>query len=172
MTTNNRWLNSTYLLIREERREKQRRERQNKNWRAKSEEDSCGKIYAAPGNLFTYSWSWQSFNLLFALDLQKEIQRLSRLFCYSWLACLLGFWLRNAPLWQKVIGNHRFHKKGSVSNPLTHPARRSRKGWSDSGLTSLLSLAASRPVSLNNLYIAFDVCFFFRFLHKLRTFNL
>ena len=96
MTTNNHWLNSTYLLIGEERREKQRRERQNKNWRAKSEEDSCGKIYAAPGDLFTYSWSWQSFNLLFALDLQKEIQRLSRLFCYSWLACLLGFWLRNA----------------------------------------------------------------------------
>ena len=111
MTTNNHWLNSTYLLIGEERREKQRRERQNKNWRAKSEEDSCGKIYAAPGDLFTYSWSWQSFNLLFALDLQKEIQRLSRLFCYSWLACLLGFWLRNAPLWQKVIGNHRFKKK-------------------------------------------------------------
>ena len=55
------------------------------------------------------------FYLLFALDLQKQIQRLSRFFCYSWLACLLGFGLRNAPLWQKVIGNHRFQKQGSFS---------------------------------------------------------
>ena len=35
---------------------------------------------------------------LFPLDLQNEIQQLSRVFCYSWLVCLLGFWLRNASL--------------------------------------------------------------------------
>ena len=29
---------------------------------------------------------------------QNEIQLLSRVFCYSWLVCLLGFWLRNASL--------------------------------------------------------------------------
>ena len=51
------------------------------------------------------SWSWQSFvstcdvfNCLFLLDVQNEIQLLSGVFCYSWLVCLLGFWLRNASL--------------------------------------------------------------------------
>ena len=51
------------------------------------------------------SWSGQSFvstcdvfNCLFLLDVQNEIQLLSRVFCYSWLVCLLGFWLRNASL--------------------------------------------------------------------------
>ena len=51
------------------------------------------------------SWGWQSFvspcdifNCLFPLDVQNEIQLLSRVFCYSWLVCLLGFWLRNASL--------------------------------------------------------------------------
>ena len=50
------------------------------------------------------------FKRLFPLDLQNEIHLLSRIFCYSWLACLLGFWLRNAPLDKKVIGNHRFQR--------------------------------------------------------------
>ena len=51
------------------------------------------------------SWSWQSFvstcdvfNCLFPLDVQNEIQLLSRVFYHSWLVCLLGFWLRNASL--------------------------------------------------------------------------
>ena len=38
------------------------------------------------------------FNCLFPLNVQNEIQLLSRVFCYSWLVCLSGFWLRNAPL--------------------------------------------------------------------------
>ena len=44
------------------------------------------------------SWSWQSFvstcdvfNCLFSLDVQNEIQLLSRVFSYSWLVCLLFF---------------------------------------------------------------------------------
>ena len=41
---------------------------------------------------------------LFLLDVQNEIQLLSRLFCNSWLVCLLPFLLTNAPL-VKVIGN-------------------------------------------------------------------
>ena len=68
-------------------------------------------IYASSGNLLTDSWGWWSFvsssdvfNCLFLLDIQNEIQLLSRLFCNSWLVCLLRFWLRNAPL-VKVIGN-------------------------------------------------------------------
>ena len=83
------------------------------------------KIYAASGNLFTDSWSWQSFvsswdvfNCLFLLDVQNEIQLLSRFFCSLWLVCLLRFWLRNAPL-VKVIGNSI--SDGIVfKNELTH----------------------------------------------------
>ena len=51
------------------------------------------------------SWSWESFlstcdvfNYLFPLDVQNEMQLLSRVFCYSWLVCLLDFWLINASL--------------------------------------------------------------------------
>ena len=51
------------------------------------------------------SWSWKSFvstcdvfNCLFPLDVQNEIQLLSRVFCYSWLVCLSVFWLRDASL--------------------------------------------------------------------------
>ena len=52
-------------------------------------------------------WSLQSFvstcdvfNCLFPLDVQNEIQLLSRVSCYSWLVCLFGFWLRNASLFK------------------------------------------------------------------------
>ena len=51
------------------------------------------------------SWSWQSFvstwdvfNCLFPLDVQNEIQLLWRVFCYSWIVCLLVFSLRNTSL--------------------------------------------------------------------------
>ena len=44
------------------------------------------------------------FNCLFLLGVQNEIQLLSRLFCNSWLVCLLHFMLTNA-LVVKVIGN-------------------------------------------------------------------
>ena len=78
------------------------------------------KIHAASGNLFTDSWSWQSFvtsyyvcNRLFPLDLRNKIQLLSRCFCYSWLVCLLSFRLRNVPFVKKVKGNHRFQKYAS-----------------------------------------------------------
>ena len=43
-------------------------------------------------------------NCLFLLGVQNEIQLVSRLFCNSWLVCLLRFLLTNAPL-VKVIGN-------------------------------------------------------------------
>ena len=52
------------------------------------------------------SWGWQNFvstcdvfSCLFPLNVQNEIQLLwRRVFCYWWLVCLLGFWLRNASL--------------------------------------------------------------------------
>ena len=43
------------------------------------------------------------FNCLFPLDVQNETQLLSGVFCYSWLVCLLGFWLRNTSLTK--VGN-------------------------------------------------------------------
>ena len=130
-----------------------------------------GKIYTASGNLFTDSWNWQSFvsswdvfNCLFLLDVQNEIQLLSRFFCNSWLVCLLHFWLRNAPL-VKVIGNPI--SDGIVfKNELTYlPLFEAQEGWkvsSDSGLTWWPSGAASRLscrlVSLSNYCLW---CFFF-----------
>ena len=73
------------------------------------------KIYAASGNLLTDSWSWQSFvsscdvlNSLFLLGVQNEIQLLSRLFCNSWLVCLLRFLLTR--VWLIVAGHGRGSK--------------------------------------------------------------
>ena len=63
------------------------------------------------------SWSWQSFvstcdvfNCFFPLNVQSEIQLLSRVFCYSWLVCLLGFWLRNTSLWQSRKSDFVWHR--------------------------------------------------------------
>ena len=62
-------------------------------------------LYSILKLVYFDSWGWQSFvstcdvfNCLFPLDVQNEIQLLSRVFCYSWLVCFLNFWLRNAPL--------------------------------------------------------------------------
>ena len=83
------------------------------------------------------SWGWQSFvstcdvfNCLFPLDVQNEIQLLSGVFCYSWLVCLLGFWLRNTSLWQSRksdFGWHRFHFSPCLM-------RKGWKVWSDTAL--------------------------------------
>ena len=78
--------------------------------------------------------------------------------CYSWLVCLLGFWLRNTSLVK--AGN-------PISDGMVFVLRlawcvhirRGLKVWSDTaGLTWYLSGAASRMVSLSNYCI--DVCFF------------
>ena len=77
------------------------------------------KIYAASWILYYFdSWIWQSFvstcdvlKCLFLLDVQNEIQLLSRVFRYSWLVCLLGFWLRNTShcqSWKSDFGWHCF----------------------------------------------------------------
>ena len=73
--------------------------------------------------VFFDSWSWQSFvstrdvfNCLFPVNVQSEIQLLSRAFCYSWLVCLLGFLLRNTSLWQSRKSD--FDKR-RISQPTT-----------------------------------------------------
>ena len=55
-------------------------------------------------------WSLQSFvstcdvfDCLFPLDVQNEIQLLSRVFCDSWLVCLFGFRFRNASRQNSVV---------------------------------------------------------------------
>ena len=52
------------------------------------------------------------------LDLQHEIQLLSRFFCYSWLVFFWRFWLRNAPLVKKsseiIVFKNNVHLAGRV----------------------------------------------------------
>ena len=106
------------------------------------------------------SWSWQSFvsacdvfNCLFPLNVQNEILLLSRVFCYSWLVCLLGFWLRNTSLVK--VGNpisdgivFVFHLAGCVRG-----LKSLKRFWPYS-----IVFSASRMVSLSNYCIW---CLFF-----------
>ena len=99
------------------------------------------------------SWSRQGFvstcdvfNCLFPLDVQNEIQLLSGVFCYSWLACLLDFRLRNTLLVK--AGNPI--SDGIVFVFTFLDAYEGWKVWSDTGVTWYLLGAASRMVSLSN----------------------
>ena len=103
MEANNSGLNSTYLLISEARGERETRKRQRARIiQAKSITKEVSMYHllliAEADRVLCHRIMFQR---LFALDLQNEIQLLSRFFCYSWLACLLGFCLRNAPLAKK-----------------------------------------------------------------------
>ena len=79
---------------------------------------------------------WCFLPVFFPLDVQNEIQLLSGMFCYSWLVCLLGFWLRNMSLVE--VGN-------PISDGIVFVFRlawcvEGWKVWSDtSGLTWYLS---------------------------------
>jgi len=74
-------------------------------WRASEEDhrvevsmlhlDTCSLIAEADRVLYHLMFS-QSF-----CTASTQIQLPSTFVCYSWLACLLGFWLRNAPLDKK-----------------------------------------------------------------------
>ena len=117
-------------------------------------------LYSILNLVYFDNWSWQSFvstcdvfNCLFPLNVQNEIQLLSRVFCYSWLVCLLGFWLRNTSLVK--VGN--LISDGIVF--VFHLA------WCVRGLKSLkwfwpylIVFSASRMVSLSNCCIW---CLFF-----------
>ena len=88
------------------------------------------------------------FNCLFPLNVQNEIHLLSRVFCYSWLVCLLGFWLRNTSLVK--VGN-------PISDGIVFVFH---LAWCVRGLKSLkrfwpylIVFSASRMVSLSNYCI-------------------
>ena len=80
---------------------------------------SCGKFMQHPETCLLWQLKltefcvnlWCFLNCLFPLNVQNEIQLLSRVFCYSWLVCLLGFWLRNTSLVKvrnPILEWHRF----------------------------------------------------------------
>ena len=132
------------------------------------------KTYPASENLVTDSWSWQSltsycdiFNCLFPLDVQNEIKLLSRFFCYSWLICLLGFWLTNAPI-VKVIRN-AISDSIVLKNKLTHFTLPDEKFEKSQAILALLD--GSQELYLYwwaSVIIAFDslrtsLCAFVRF---------
>ena len=60
------------------------------------------KIYAASLNLFSLTAEADrvlcQLVMFLTVFFQNEIQLLSRVFCYSWLVCVLVFWLRDASL--------------------------------------------------------------------------
>ena len=115
------------------------------------------KIYAASWILFTLTAESDrvlcQLNRLFPLDVQNEILLLSRVFRYSWLVCLLGFWLRNTSLVK--VGN-------PISDGIVFVFH---LAWCVRGLKSLkrfwpylIVFSASRMVSLSNYCIW---CLFF-----------
>ena len=119
------------------------------------------KIYAASRILFTLTV--KAYRLIFVSTCDVFNRSFHWMYkmkfsCYSWLVCLLGFWLRNTSLVK--AGN-------PISDGMVFVlrlawcvhVRRELKVWSDTaGLTWYFSGAASRMVSLSNYCI--DVCVF------------
>ena len=102
-------------------------------------------------------------NCFFLLGVQNEIQLLPRLFCNSWVVCLLRFLFTNAPL-VKVIGNPISDGIVSKMSLLTCPClRRKRVEKSQAILEHLMtfrsSISTGKPEHLLSL-----MCFFFGFL--------
>ena len=119
------------------------------------------KIYAASWILFTLTAEADRvlcqlvmfLTVCFYWMYKNEIQLLSRVFCYSWLVCLLVFWLRDASLVK--VGN-------PISDGIVFVFH---LAWCVRGLKSLkrfwpylIVFSASRMVSLSNYCIW---CLFF-----------
>ena len=71
------------------------------------------KIYAAPGILFAGADRVLCHLLMFLAVVSHCMYKMKygcckEFLCYSWLVCLLGFWLINAPL-VKVFENELTH---------------------------------------------------------------
>ena len=110
-------------------------------------------VYFDIGNWHNFVSTCDVFNCLSPLDVKNEIQLLSRVFCYSWLVCLLVFWLRDASLVK--VGN-------PISDGIVFVFH---LAWCVRGLKSLkrfwpylIVFSASRMVSLSNYCIW---CLFF-----------
>ena len=129
------------------------------------------KMYAASGNLFTDNCSsWQSFVpsynvfncLIFNWMYEIKYSYYRRFFCHSWLVCLLGFGLRNAPL-VKAIGNPTSDGIVFVFHLALTRKRVEKSHAILAQLTWWLSGASSRLVSLSNYCIW---CLFFFWFHE------
>ena len=131
---------------------------------------SVSNFYALIGQNFTgefmrkiYATSWILFTLTAEADrvlcqlvicltvffywmYKNKIQLLSRVFCYSWLVCLLVFWLRDASLVK--VGN-------PISDGIVFVFH---LAWCVRGLKNLKRFWPSRIVSLSDYCIW---CFFF-----------
>ena len=119
-------------------------------------------------NFFTDSWSCQSivsscdvFNCLFLLDVQNEIQLLSRFFCNSWfVSCAFGWEMHCLSKSLEIQFRMASFSKLSL---LTCPClRRKRVEKSQAILEHLMtfrsSISTGKPEQLLSL-----TCFFFRF---------
>ena len=112
------------------------------------------------------SGSFMSFcdllNCLFLLGVQNEIQLLSRLFCNSWLVCLLRFLLKNAPLVKVIILEIRFRMASfSKMSLLTCLGlRRKRVEKSQAILEHLMTFRSSISTGKPEQLLSF-MCFFF-----------
>ena len=126
-----------------------------------------GKIYAASGNLLSDSRSWQSFlsSCLFLLRVQNEIQLLSRLFCNSWLVCLLRFnfcWQmhRLSKSLEILFRMASFSKKSLLTCPcLRHKRVEKCQAILEQLMTFRSSISTGKPEQLSSL-----MCLFFGFL--------
>ena len=131
------------------------------------------KIYAAPGNLRTDSWSWQGFvsscdvfNCLFLLDVPNEIELLTRLFCLIhglFIALLVDKCTACQNHWKSDFGWHRFHK-WAYSLALAWGVQRGlgslKRFWPDL-MTFRSSVSTGKLEQLLSL-----MCFFSRFLRS------
>ena len=95
-------------------------------------------------------------NCLVPLDVQNEIQLLSRVFCYSWLVCLLNFGWEMRRLSKSEIRFFVFHLAGCGLKSL-------KRFW-----PYLIAFRSciSRMASLSNycICVCLFVCLFFLFL--------
>ena len=125
--------------------------------------ETCLLIAEADRVLSSFVSSCDVLNCLFLLDIQNEIQLLSRLFCNSWLVCLLRFLLTNAPL-VKVIGNPTSDDIVFNESLLTCPCLRGKRvEKSQAILEHLMTFGSNISTGKSEQLLSLMCIFFFRF---------